>query len=406
MMEDLLFLAHRIPYPPNKGDKIRAWHILKHLTAHYRVRLGCLVDDPHDRVYIADLERHCAEVKAVSVSPLRQRVRSLAGFRPGQPLSATYFHSPELATWVDRAVRAHAIRRAFVFSSPMMVYLPARRGLKTILDLVDVDSEKWRDMAERAPVPQRWIYGREAQTLLSFERRMAGEAQHALFCSEPEAELFRRRAPEASGTTVWMRNGIDFDYFSPAHPGANPYPADRPVIVFTGAMGYWPNVDAVLWFVREVLPAVIDRTPRPRLAIVGAHPASSVRKLAGDDILVTGRVEDVRPYLAHASVVVAPLQVARGIQNKVLEGMAMGKTVVATSAAEQGLGVRDLGAMLIADTAPDMARRVSEVLDGKHDALPAAARRVIESRFSWAATLRKLDLLLANGEQLTEERVA
>jgi sugar transferase (PEP-CTERM/EpsH1 system associated) len=406
-MDELLFLAHRIPYPPNKGDKIRAWHILKHLTDRYRVRLGCLVDDPHDRIYIADLERYCAEVKAVSVSPLRQRVRMLTDFRPGEPLSTSYFHSPELAKWVDGTIGAHAIQRAFIFSSPMMAYVPPRHGLKTILDLVDVDSEKWRDMAERAPVPQRWIYAREAETLLSFERRMAGEAEHTLFCSEPEAELFRRRAPEASSTTIWMRNGIDFDYFSPAHSGTNPYPDDgRPVIVFTGDMGYWPNIDAVLWFARDVFPEIASREPKPRLAIVGAHPAGSVRKLASADILVTGRVEDVRPYLAHAAVVVAPLQVARGIQNKVLEGMAMARPVVATSAAEQGLGVRDLGAILIADTARDTALRVAEILDGEHASLATSARRVIESRFSWNATLGKLDRLLANDTQLAEERVA
>lgn len=405
-MAKILFLAHRVPFPPNKGDKIRAWHILKHLTSRYRVRLGCLVDDPHDRVYIADLERHCAEVKAISVSPLGQRVRMLTDFRPGQPLSTSYFHAPELAAWVDGAVRKHAIRHAFVFSSPMMAYVPRRHGLKTILDLVDVDSEKWRDMAERARAPQRWIYAREAATLLAFERRMAGEAEHALFCSEPEAELFCRRAPEASATTVWMRNGIDFDYFSPTQTSANPYPDSRPVIAFTGDMGYWPNIDAVLWFAREVFPALLDRSPRPRFAIVGAHPAASVRKLANDDILVSGRVDDVRPYLAHAAVVVAPLQVARGIQNKVLEGMAMGKAVVATSAAEQGLGVDEVGAVLIADTAREMAQRVAEVLDGRHAGLPQLARRVIESRFSWNATLGRLDRLLANGAQLAEERVA
>ncbi|HLG86195.1 MAG TPA: TIGR03087 family PEP-CTERM/XrtA system glycosyltransferase [Alphaproteobacteria bacterium] len=406
-MEELLFLAHRIPYPPNKGDKIRAWHILKHLTDRYRVRLGCLVDDPHDRIYIADLERHCAEVKAVSVSPLRQRVRMLTDFRPGQPLSTSYFHSPELASWVDRTIGAHAIRHAFVFSSPMMTYVPPRHGLKTILDLVDVDSEKWRDMAEHAPAPQRWIYAREAETLLAFERRMAGEAEHTLVCSEPEAELFRLRAPEASATTIWMRNGIDFDYFAPDQSGTNPYPDDgRPVIVFTGDMGYWPNIDAVLWFAREVFPEIASRRPRPRLAIVGAHPAGSVLRLASEDVVVTGRVEDIRPYLAHAAVVVAPLQVARGIQNKVLEGMAMARPVVATSAAEQGLGVRDSGAILIADTARDTALRVAEVLDGEHTSLATSARRIIEARFSWNATLGKLDRLLANGTQLAEERVA
>lgn len=402
----MLFLAHRIPYPPNKGDKIRAWHILKHLTGRYRVRLGCLVDDPHDQIYISELERHCAEVMAVSVSPIRQRLRSLTGFRPGQPLSASYFHAPRLASWVNRTIDAHHIRRIFVYSSPMMAYVPSRHGLRTILDLVDVDSEKWRDMAEHAPVPQRWIYAREAETLLSFERRVVARAEHTLLCSEPEAALFGDRAPEARTRTHWMVNGIDSDYFSPSHRFARPFADDRPAIVFTGDMGYWPNVDAVVWFVREVLPRIQDRTPRPRFAIVGAHPTEAVARLAGPDVVITGRVEDIRPYIAHAAVVVAPLLLARGIQNKVLEGMAMGKVVIATSAAEQGLGVKEHGALLIADTPADMAARVAEALDGKHEDMASTARRVAESRFSWAVTLGRLDRLLASDEHLGEERVA
>jgi len=404
-MEDLLFLAHRIPFPPNKGDKIRAWHILKHLTERYRVRLGCLVDDPHDQIYVGELERHCAEVMAVPVSPIRQRLRSLTGFRPGQPLSASYFHAPALARWVRRTIDTHRIRRAFVYSSPMMVYVPPRHGLQTILDLVDVDSEKWRDMAERAPVPQRWIYAREAQTLLAFERRVAGEADRTLLCSEPEAALFGERAPEARDRTCWMVNGIDFDYFSPAHASARPYD-DRPAIVFTGDMGYWPNVDAVEWFARNVMPKLVGLSPRPRFVIVGAHPTEAVLKLAGPDIMVTGRVEDVRPYIAHAGVIVAPLQLARGIQNKVLEGMAMGKVVVATTAAEQGLGVTPHSAVLIADTPEDTVARVVETLNGQHDRVGLTARRVAEANFSWAATLGRLDGLMADPASHPRDKVA
>jgi len=405
-VDELLFLAHRIPYPPNKGDKIRAWHILKHLAARYRVRLGCLIDDPHDKIYVPELERHCAEVMAVPVSPLRQRVRTLTGFRPGQPLSTSYFHAPPLAAWVQRTIDSRHIRRAFVYSSPMMAYVPPRHGLKTILDLVDVDSEKWRDMAARAPAPQRWVYAREAETLLSFESRAAAQADHTLLCSEPEAALFRDRAPEAGARASWMVNGIDFDYFSPAHSFPRPFPDARPALVFTGDMGYWPNVDAVTWFAREVMHRLRDRSPRPRFAIVGAHPTEAVRRLAGPDIVVTGRVEDIRPYIAHAAVVVAPLQLARGIQNKVLEGMAMGKVVVATSDAEQGLGVRDLGAVLIADTPDSTAARIDETLDGMHDSVSVAARNVAEARFSWAATLGRLDGLLGDADRLGEEKVA
>ncbi len=393
-MEELLFLAHRIPYPPNKGDKIRSWNILKHLTTRYRVRLGCLIDDSHDRQYLPELERHCAEVVAVPIDPRTQRVRAILSARPGLPLSTRYFYAPTLARWVRRTIDAHRITRAFVFSTPMMASLPRRHSLNTVLDLVDVDSEKWREMAEKAPVPQRLIYAREARTLLSYERRAAQEATHAVLASPDEAALFALRAPEVATKTTWMINGVDLDYFSPAHAFVSPFVDGRPAIVFTGDMSYWPNVEAVTWFARDILPALLSRSPRPRFVIVGARPTGAVLGLASDDVLVTGRVDDVRPYVANATVIVAPLLLARGLQNKVLEGMAMGKVVIATAAAEQGLDVRRHKAVLIADTPNEMIARVGETLDELHDNVGTIARQTVETLFAWPKVLARLDALL------------
>ncbi len=402
-MEDLLFLAHRIPYPPNKGDKIRSWNILKHLAQHYRVRLGCLIDDPHDRQYVAELERHCAEVMAAPIDPKWQRIKAILSVRPGVPLSVPYFQTPSLSDWVRRTIDTHAIRRAFVFSTPMMASLPPDRGVDAVLDLVDVDSEKWRDMAGKAAFPKNLVYAREARTLLSYERAAAARARHAIFASPDEAALFVSRAPEARSRTGWMINGVDLAYFSPAHVFPSPFPDGRPAIVFTGDMSYWPNVEAVIWFARSVMPALRARVPRPRFAIVGARPTDAVLALAGDDILVTGRVDDVRPYIAHAGAIVAPLLLARGLQNKVLEGMAMGRAVVATTAAEQGLDVRRQGGVVIADGAADMALRVGETLDGIHDRVGITARQVAESGFAWPRVLARLDGML-DGHEPRDER--
>jgi sugar transferase (PEP-CTERM/EpsH1 system associated) len=275
----------------------------------------------------------------------------------------------------------------------MMASLPRRHGLNTVLDLVDVDSEKWREMAEKAPFPRRLVYAREARTLLADERQAALAATHAMLASPDEAALFVQRAPEAASRTTWMINGVDLDYFSPAHSFASPFPDDRPAIVFTGDMSYWPNVEAVTWFARAILPALLGRARRPRFAIVGARPTDAVRALAGPDVLVTGRVDDVRPYIAHAGAVVAPLLLARGLQNKVLEGMAMGKAVVATSAAEQGLNVRQHGAVVIADTEDEMILRVGETLDGMHDSVGLIARQTAEALFAWPKVLARLDAL-------------
>jgi len=403
-VEELLFLAHRIPYPPNKGDKIRSWNILKHLTGRYRVRLGCLIDDPHDLQYVTGLERHCAEVMAVPINPRLRRFRSLLALKPGMPISAAYFHHPALSGWVRRTIDTHDVKHVFVYSSPMMASLPPGLRIPVTLDFVDVDSEKWREMSKKSAPPKNWIYAREARTLLAFERRAASAAAHALFCSRQEAALFIRRAPEAAAKTEWMLNGVDLDYFSPAHRFPDPFPLGRPAIVFTGDMSYWPNIDAVTWFVRDVLPALIGRTPRPVFAIVGANPSDAVLRLANEDVIVTGRVADIRPYLAHASAVVAPLLLARGIQNKVLEGMAMGKAVIATEAAEEGLDVAGAGALSIADDATQMSLRIAETLDGAHGDMGRLARQVVEERFAWPKTLEKLDILLDGDDALGENK--
>ncbi len=402
-MADILFLAHRIPYPPNKGDKIRSWNILKYLTERHRVFLGCLIDDPHDRQYIPELERHCAEVFAAPIHPILQRLIALLGLRPGKPISTGYFQTGPLSAWVARTIQTHGIRHAFVFSTPMMASLPIGHRLDVVLDMVDVDSEKWREIARKSRPPQRWIYAREARTLLAYERRAAAQAQETLLVSREELDLFLSRAPEAAGRAGWMANGVDTEFFSPAHRFPSPYDGTRPVIVFTGDMAYWPNVEAVAWFAGEVLPLLLSRSPPPIFAIVGAKPADAVRKLAGADILVTGRVEDIRPYIAHAAVVVAPLLLARGIQNKVLEGMAMGKIVVATPAAEKGLNVKQDVAVLIAGNAEEMAVRVAETLDGMYSNTAETARRIAVSRFGWAAQLARLDATMGD-KHLDEAR--
>ncbi len=393
-MDHLLFLAHRIPYPPDKGDKIRSWNVLRHLAGRYRVHLGCLVDDPQDRQYVPELERICAAVMATPIDPTRQRLLALARTRPGRPLSTGYFRTAALSAWVRRTLIDHPIRQVFLYSTPMIASLPAGRDLGIILDLVDVDSEKWRAMAAKSTWPKSWIYAREARTLLAFERMAASRSRHALFSSEAEAALFAERAPELRFRTRWMLNGVDLDFFSPAHRFGSPFDAARPAIVFTGDMSYWPNVEAVVWFAREVMPRLAERRPRPIFAIVGARPTEAVRALAGPDIVVTGRVPDIRPYLAHAGVVAAPLLLARGIQNKVLEAMAMGRTIVATAAAEQGLDVARDGAVMIADDPPTMALRIAETLDGAHAGVGQAARRIAEARFGWPAMLAGLDRLM------------
>jgi sugar transferase (PEP-CTERM/EpsH1 system associated) len=388
----LLFLSHRIPYPPDKGDKIRAWHILRHLMRSNDVFVGCLVDDPADWAHVPALRARCADLACFPLNPRWQKLRALTRLRPGKPLTLDYFHSPRLRRWVLDTLQREEIDRIFVFCSAMVPYVIDATSARRVLDFIDADSSKWTEYAKRSRWPMKSVWAREGRTLLAFERRAARSFDHSLFVSEDELLHFRALAPESVGRTSFVSNGVDFRYFSPLRQFDDPFPAGAPRIVFTGAMDYRPNIDAVSWFARDIMPLLRDRGPPPSFWIVGANPAEEVRRLAAlAGTHVTGRVPDTRPYLAHADVVVAPLRIARGIQNKILEAMAMGRPVVATPQAFQGIRAEPGHELLIADDAPSLARCVAEVLDGCHPTLGRDARRAVETRYDWSTTLAALD---------------
>ncbi len=393
-MRDLLFLCHRLPYPPEKGEKIRAWHMLRHLSRTHRLHVGCFIDDPADWTHVPFLRSLCADLACFPFDRNAQRLRGLLGFRPGRPLTLDYFHDRRLSRWVDRTLREQPIQDVFVFSSAMAPYamhraVPGGR----VLDMVDVDSEKWRAYAAQCRGPRKAVWGREARTLLAFERRAAAAFDRTLFVSRDEWLRFTAVAPECATRTGWLENGVDAARFSPEYDLPDPFAVARPRIVFTGTMDYWPNADAVLWFAREVMPTLRGRTQAPSFHIVGANPGRELLRLAesAPDVFVTGRVADTRPYIAHADVVVAPLRIARGIQNKVLEAMAMARPVVASPQAFEGVRAEPGTDLLVADGAEAMAAAVADVLDGRQPGLGRAARSAVERRYEWAATLAGLD---------------
>jgi len=398
-MESLLFLAHRLPYPPNKGDKVRSYHFLKHLAQRYRVFAGTFVDDPADWQHVDVLRSFCADVHVEALVPWSKRALSATGFLSGEALSLPYFRSRDLRTWVEDVARREGVRRAFAYSSPMAQYILDLPDARCIVDFVDMDSAKWGEYAQRRSWPVSAVYEREAQRLLAYEREVARRAQASLFVTDEEAALFRKESPGCADRVVAVRNGVNSDYFAPSADCASPFAPDERPVVFTGAMDYWPNVDAVVWFAREVLPEIRKHDPAVRFYVVGMNPDSAVRALASDTAAtVTGRVDDVRPYLQHARVVVAPLRVARGIQNKVLEAMAMKKAVVVTPAAAAGLSARPGAELEIAAEARQFAVKVLELLDPvRAEAMGGLARSRVLTDYGWAASLTMLDELLERG---------
>ena len=386
-----------MPYPPNKGDKIRSWHLLRHLAQRYRVHLATFVDDPDDWQHVPAVQAVCASSHFEPLSPRTARLRSLGALLRNRSLSYDFYRSGALQRWVDNAMRQHRVKRVVVFSSPMAQYAKAWPQARRVIDFCDVDSDKWRQYAARKPWPASAVFGYEASRLLRYERAIAASFDASLFVSAPEAELFRTLAPESAARTGWFSNGVDTAYFAPGD-FANPYAAGDKALVFCGAMDYWPNVDAVQWFASEVLPPLRARDPALRFVIVGARPSAEVQALAAQPgITVTGTVPDVRPYVAHAALSVAPLRVARGIQNKVLEAMAMARPVLVTPQALEGIEAEVGRELLLAADAQQWIAAVSGALAGPPQALESlgqAARARVLAAYSWDARLAPLDRMI------------
>jgi sugar transferase (PEP-CTERM/EpsH1 system associated) len=394
-VQNLLLLVHRIPYPPNKGDKIRSYHLLKHLVQHYRVHLGTFVDDEDDWQHVPRIQEMCASSHFAKLSPLAARVRSLAALFANRTLSLDYYRDAGMRNWVQELMRKEKVERILIYSSPMAQYAAAYPECRRVADFVDVDSDKWRQYAEKKSWPMSWLYAHEARQLLGYEKEIAAEFDATLFVSQPEADLFRTLAPESAEKIGFFNNGVDTDYFSPMHTYDTPYPSDKKIIVFAGAMDYWPNIDAVQWFAREMLPSIQSQHPNAMFYIVGARPTPEVKQLeALPGVCVTGTVPDIRPYVACASLSVAPLRVARGIQNKVLEAMSLGKTIVVSQPALEGIHAIPGKELLLAEDAAQFASVVSEALAKPNPEIGICAREKAVLIYGWASNLTRVESIL------------
>lgn len=392
--EPLLFLSHRIPYPPNKGDKIRSFNILKALSQHFDVFLGTYIDDPFDWKFVDVLDDYCIQKYVLGQNKTLAKIKGLKAFLTNKSISEPYYHSEAMQYWVTQTLEQNNIRNIFVYSSVMAQFTLNLSAEKyhQIVDFVDVDSDKWRQYSENKSGVAKWIYAREHRKLSAFENKVAKHAHCSLFVSDPEADLFKTQIEESQHSKIsGMLNGVDTAYFDPQNVDSKIVPKENepPLnVVFTGAMDYWANVDAVIWFVEHVWPKIRKERPETGFYIVGGNPSSNIKALNGQNgIVVTGRVDDIRPYILQAEVVVAPLQIARGIQNKVLEALSMSKAVVATSMAIEGIDARTQSIHIVDD--PDqMKSSVLSYIDSHHQA--PENRQWILDNVQWSATLAKL----------------
>jgi len=398
--EPLLFLCHRIPFPPNKGDKIRSFNILKKLNEKYEVHLGCFIDDPFDKQYVNTLAKHCASLFYLDQHKTLAKLKGLSAFLTGKPITLPYYFDKRMSQWVNRTTSQHNIRKLFVYSSSMAQYVESDdftqlSCCERIIDFVDVDSDKWRQYAQKKTGIAKWVFEREYQLLAQYEDAVCADFDHSLFVSPDEASLFLNRQPiHQQGKVHGLLNGVDIDFFDPDSSFADEaLLPNTPYIVFTGAMDYWANIDAVLWFVKNVWPIILQKNQHALFAIVGGNPSAEIQALAKlQGIVVTGRVHDIRPFIKQAHCVVAPLQIARGIQNKVLEAMSLNRPVVVSTMAMEGINAQSDDGVVITDDKQAFANAcLSYLQENDANEKPIHNRQWVIEHFTWQQTLKPLE---------------
>ncbi len=397
-VSEILFLAHRVPFPPNRGDKIRAHHLLQKLAQLGPVHVGCFAESAQDRACAADLEAVAATHCLVN----RSKPLVLAGAQAvlsDKPVSLTAFHSARLEAWVQKTIRTRTISAIVIFSGQMGQYVPTDFAGQVVIDLCDVDSAKFESYA--AAGGRVWLNAREGRMLAREEARLAARANAITLISHSEADLLRSRLGHDSDARIEvLGNGIDASLFDPIK--VLPHPAftvaTGPHLVFTGQMDYPPNEAAAVWAIEHLLPAVRQRCGGAVLHIVGRNPTSALlRHTSSQGVRIWGEVPDVKPYIAAATCVIAPLLIARGVQNKVLEAMAMARPVVLSPEAATGIDASDGVHWLVSEADPAaMADKIAALVVQPERAavIGAAARRFVLEHHAWEAMLAPLGALV------------
>ncbi len=406
----ILFLPHRIPYPPNKGDKIRTFHELLCLSSMGEVALATLYDQRGESRYRERLKRYCTYVETRYVSRkniLFSPLKILKSLR--QPLSVAYFYEPFLQKWIDAIVEKFSPQLIFCFSSPMAQYVFSSSLIQSkkispvlLMDFCDMDSHKWHQYSQTNSYPLKVLYALEYKRLFQYEKRIAQGFDGCIFVSRPEAELFSS-AHGFSSNIYAIPNGVDFDFFSPSigdkisSLSGNIYSPGTCSLVFVGAMDYYPNVEGIAWFAKEIFPYIKEKDSKFRMVIVGRNPVERIKDLHnGEDIIVTGEVKDVRPYYLMGDICVVPLRIARGIQNKVLEAMSMKLPVVLTSQAAKGIEGTDGRDFLLAHSAADFVNIILSLAKtpSLRKDIGNNARELVEKKYAWSHAMNMFKKLI------------
>lgn len=395
-----LYLAQRIPYPPNKGEKIRTFHQIEYLLKNgHEVFLCCPYSTDDELPLFNQLnEKYGVTTSTFKLGPAL--FRYLSGLISHQPLSVSNFYSTGLQKLIDHLIATESMQNIVCTSSGMAQYVfnssalaQAKNRPRLVMDFMDLDSDKWRQYSDSSLPPMKWVYQREARLLSRYEQRINNEFDASFFISQAEVDLFCQNA-DCAKMPFAIGNGMESDFFSPA---TNPPQNDAPVFIFTGVMDYKPNVDAVLWFSSNVWPKIINKYPGSRFIVAGMNPVESVVGLKKvDGIQVTGFVDDILPFYHQSDFFVAPLRIARGVQNKVLQAFSCGLPVISTSMGAEGIDYTEGENILIADTPEAFFNHIEKLIDDKDlcRSLKQNARELIENHYAWDVKLAQLGKIL------------
>ena len=386
----ILYLCHRFPFPPRRGGKIRPFNMIRHLSAQHEVTVASLARSEEEARAGAGLAPHCAAYEMARVDDRIQAARMVARLPTPVPSSFGFFHSPRLAQRVRHLLAARSFDLIFVHCSSAAQYVAHVRGIPKVLDFGDMDSQKWLEYARHQPFPLSCGYWLEGRKLERMERRLA--ARFDLCTATTRAEWETLNGYGTGVPTDWFPNGVDNAYFAPGPEAVEP-----DTLSFVGRMDYYPNQQCMLEFCRTTLALIRARRPAVRLLIVGAEPSRAIRALASiPGVTVTGSVSDVRPFVRRSALMVAPLRIARGTQNKLLEAMAMGVPVVTSPAAAGGVDAHDRKHLLVAATPAEVAQAVLHVLENPAERarLAHAGRARMLSHHDWGRSMQRLDRIL------------
>jgi sugar transferase (PEP-CTERM/EpsH1 system associated) len=386
----ILYLCHRFPYPPKRGGKIRPFNMIRHLARSHEVVVCSLARSAQEAEEAQGIAPYCHAFHVQRVNDAIQSLRMVATLPTHITASTSYFHSPALQQAIDRQIAGKRFDLIFVHCSSVAHYVRRLRSVPRILDFGDMDSQKWLEYSNYKPFPLSLGYAWEGHRLAAYERSLAREFDLCTATTRAEWETL-----ESYGTGVasdWFPNGVDNEFFAPDGAGYDP-----DTIAFVGRMDYYPNQQCMFRFCRDVLPILKDRRRALKLMIIGADPSAKVRRLGEmDGVTVTGSVPDVRDYVRHAALTIAPLTIARGTQNKILESMALGVPVVASRAAAGGVDARPGEHLLVADTPQEQAEAIESLLGdrARRERFALAGRARVVSNHSWLQSMQRLDRII------------